>query len=459
MKDSNGTRIAVSVTCGDAEFRASGKTILFAGYLRAYVEGADDPEAELADKEKILPPLKVGETLKGLSFDALSHETQPPARFTEGSLIKELERLGIGRPSTWATIVDVVLSRDYAFKKGTSLVPTFLALGVTQLMERYFTRLLDYKFTANLEDDLDSIAMGKADNLSYLKNFYFGGEFPGLEALVKTGEETIDPREINGIPLGKHGELAVEVRVGRYGPFISDGTNRASVPDAFCPDELTIEKALELLETAKKGPASLGKDPTTNEKVYLKTGRFGPYVQRGEMVEDGPKPKMVSLLPGMTPDTVTLETALKLLELPKNIGAHPQLGADIIVSAGRFGPYLKCGEETRSIPLDEVSPIAMTVEKAVEILARPRTRGRGKPAQPTTLRELGKHTVSQLTLVIKSGRYGPYVTDGSINATIPKGEDPATLTLERAVNLIDERAAKGPVKKKRSRSTKKSKSS
>ncbi len=451
MKDAVGTRVTVEISCADATFRASGKTITFPGFLRAYVEGADDPEAEIADKEKVLPPLKKGEALKVNSLEALGHETQPPARFTEGSLIKELERLGIGRPSTWATIVDVVLNRQYAFKKGTALVPTFLALGVTGLMERYFTDLLNYEFTANLEDDLDAISRGEMDNLKYLNKFYFGNGHAGLIQLVKNGEEKIDPREINGIPLGVDSTgRAVEVRIGRFGPFLTNGTDRASVPDGVAPDEMTIPEAEKILIAAAKGPASLGSHPTAQVPIYLKTGRFGPYLQLGD-AKEGEKPKMASLLPGQDPAQVTLEIAVKILELPKNIGKNPETNDDIIVANGRFGPYLKSGTDTRSIPVDEVSPIEITLEKALEILKRPKTRGRGAAQQPKKLKELGNHPTSNLAISLRSGRYGPYVTDGEVNASLPKGSNPDSLTLAEAVQLIDARAAAGPPKKRRAK--------
>lgn len=457
MKDAQGTRVGVQIKCGSATFRAAGKTIDFAGFLRVYVEGSDDPDQELADREKVLPKLTQGEKVDLKTLDALSHETQPPARYTEGTLIKELERRGIGRPSTWATIVDVVLSRDYAFKRGTALVPTFLATALTGLMERYFTNLVDYDFTARLEDDLDAISRGEADNQGYLKKFYFGNGHPGLKAMVTDGEQTIDPRLVCGIPLGKSEDgKDIEVRIGRYGPFLTNGETRASVPDAVAPDEINVAKAVQILIEAAKGPASLGNHPETNQPIYLKKGRFGPYVQLGDMVEgQETKPKMASLLQGMAPAAVTLDIALKLLQLPRNLGKHPELNEDVIAAAGRFGPYVKCGTETRSIPADLTTPIDITLQQAVELLKQPKRRGRAA-VQPTNLREVGKHPLTEAALVIKSGRYGPYVTDGKINASLPKGADPANLSVQDAVNLLDARAAKieadgGVTKKKRSR--------
>ena len=455
MKDAEGTRVAVTIQAENATFRASGKTISFAGFLRAYVEGSDDPEGDLAEQERNLPPLKQGDSVDAKGYEVLKHTTQPPARYTEGTLIKELEKLGIGRPSTWATIVDVVLSRDYAFKKGTALVPSFLAIGVTGLLENYFSHLVDYEFTANLEDDLDAISRGEKDNLDKLRSFYFGanGEIKGLKDLVTQGEETIDPREVCGIALGTDSTgRKVEIRIGRWGPFLSNGETRASLPDGVAFDELTAQKAEGILAEAAKGPASLGTHPETSQPVYLKKGRFGPYIQLGDMVEGGDKPKMASLLPGMAPDSVTLETALMLLSLPRMVGKNPENNEEITIQNGRFGPYIKCGSESRTIPADE-SPFTMTLERSLEILKQPRTRGR-QSSQPKTLKDLGKHPRSGETVVIKSGRYGPYVTDGTINASLPQGAEPDALTMEQAVELLDARAAKGPAKGSRRRAAK-----
>jgi DNA topoisomerase-1 len=442
MKDATGTRVSVQIQVDEATFRAAGSTIAFPGYLRAYVEGSDDPEADLADREKILPHLQVKESLDTKRMEALEHETQPPARYTEGSLIKELERLGIGRPSTWATIVDVVLSRDYAFKKGTALVPTFLATAVIGLMERYFTDLTEYEFTAKLEDDLDSISRGEADGLAYLKGFYFGNGHAGLKNLVENGESAIDPRVVCGLPLGTDDQgRTVEVRIGRFGPFLTNGESRSSLPDGIAPDELNVEKAVAILADAAKGPTALGNDPLTGKSVYLKKGRFGPYVQLGDQNDEDEKPKMASLLPGMTPEQVTYEVAMQLLSFPRNLGMYEALGADVQVFLGRYGPYIKSGEETRTIPLETLSPLTLTLEQAIELLKQPRRRGRGA-AQPSTMREVGPHPVTEKKIVIKSGRYGPYVTDGEINASLPQGADPATLSVGDAVGLLEARAAK-----------------
>ncbi len=443
MKDANGTRITVRIDIGEAQFRASGKTIAFPGFLRAYVEGSDDPDQQLADQEKVLPKMAKGEKLQIEKLEDLEHQTQPPARYTEGSLIKELERRGIGRPSTWATIVDVVLSRTYAFKKGSALVPSFVAMAVTAMLEQYFPRLVDYDFTARLEEDLDNIAAGQADNLKYLKGFYHGNGHAGLKELVTSGEEKIDPRIVCGSAIGTMADgKPVEVRIGKFGPFLSDGERRASIPDGVCPDEMNVEKAAKLLEDAARGPKSIGTDPVSGKPVYVKSGRFGPYLQLGDVVEGEDKPKMASLLAGMLPETVELETALKLLSMPKSLGKHPTLGEEIIASNGKFGPYIKCGAETRSIPADEFSLLTLTFEQAVELLSRPRTRRGQTVTKAAPLRELGKHPVTDLPLVIKSGKFGPYVTDGTINASLPRGVDIQSLAMDEAVNLLEARAAK-----------------
>lgn len=438
MKDAEGTRVSAKIDSGGSIFRASGKTITFAGFLRAYVEGSDDPEADLADKEKVLPPLTVGQVLKFVTVDALDHTTQPPARYTEGALIKELERLGIGRPSTWATIVDVVLSRTYAFKKGTALVPTFLAMAVVGLMEGHLSKVIDYDFTARLENDLDEIAGGSLDYLEYLRGF-FVGDRPGLENLVKQGEQEIDPRIVCGVPVFREGDTTMEVRIGRYGPFLTNGEQRAGLPPELCPDELTIEVAKSILEEASKQPEALGVNPDSGLPIYVKTGRYGPYVQEGE-TEGGSKPKMASLLAGMSMEDVDLDTALRLLSLPRNLGMHPTKNEEIIASNGRFGPFVKCGAETRSIPADN-SPIAITFEEAVALLDQPKGR-RGGRVVAQVLREIGKHPVTELPLVIKSGKYGPYITDGKLNASLPKGVAADQVTLEEASELITARANK-----------------
>jgi DNA topoisomerase-1 len=453
MADAKGTNTAVLIEAGEATFRSSGKTIEFAGFLKAYAESRDE-EAE--EKEAVLPALAQGDVLDCLKADPQKKETQPPNRFTEGSLIRELERLGIGRPSTWASIVDLVLNRSYAFKKGTALVPTFTAMGVVGLLEQHFPNVVDYKYTARLEDDLDAISRGEEASFEYLKNFYFGSDFPGLKELIQSGEKEIDPRIINGIPLGEHEGKKIEVRIGRYGPFLSDGERRASVPDEMPPDELTIPKALEMLDNASKEPESLGLHPETGEPVYLKVGRYGPYVQLGDGRE-GSKPKMASLVQGTELKDVDLEHAVKLLSLPRKLGAHPDTGEPVIAANGRFGPYVQSGTETRSLGAN-LHPISVTLEEAVELLRQPKARGRGAVRQQTALKEFAVHPTTGKAVKLLSGRYGPYVTDGEVNATVPRGQDPMQLTDEQVHELITQRALQiaeqgGPVAKKSARKT------
>lgn len=460
MQDAKGTYINVQIDCDDAKFKSSGKTITFPGYLRAYVEGSDDPEAELADREKLLPKLAEKEKVTSKDIESIERTTQPPARFTEGSLIKELERLGIGRPSTWASIVEVVLNRSYAFKKGTALVPSFTAFGVVNLLESNFENIISYEFTAKLEDDLDAIARGEAENVSYLSDFYFGNGHPGLKELVKKGEEEIDPRIVCGIPIGNTDDgKEIEVRIGRYGPFLSNGEERASLPDQLPPDEITIEQALVLIENANKEPEALGIDPESGLNVFLKNGRFGPYVQLGTPDDlDGEKPKMASLLPGKEPEDVDLDYALKVLSLPRNLGRHPELEDDIMAANGRYGPYIKCGKETRSIPMDQMTPIDMTFEQAVALLKEPKRRGRAASTAKKELKVIGKHPTNDKEIKVLDGRFGPYVTDGEINASLRKDMTPETITMDDAVNLLEARAARiaaGGGKKKKKATKKK----
>ncbi|HMO18240.1 MAG TPA: type I DNA topoisomerase [Oligoflexia bacterium] len=460
MENARGTHISITLEADEARFRASGKTISFPGFLRAYVEGSDDPEADLADQEKILPQMKANDKIEFSKLIPLSHSTQPPARYTEGSLIKELEKRGIGRPSTWASVVELVLNRQYAFKKGTALVPSFTAMAVVNMLEKHFTTLLDYDFTARLEDDLDAISRGECENLSYLRSFYFGSEHPGLKELVTKGESGIDPRDVCGIPLGKDSEgRDIEVRVGRYGPFISNGENRASVPDSLPPDELSMEKALELLLNAEKGPESIGTHPD-GQPIFLKVGRFGPYVQLGESGEGKEKPKMASLLPGMALDEVTPELAIKLLSMPRELGVHPESGDVVLSKLGPYGPYVESGKERRTITAG-ISPLEITLEEALTLLSQPKTRGRGG-AQTSALKDLGEDPVAKAQVQLKSGRYGPYVTNGTTNASIPKGVDPMNFTLEAALELLREREAAapaGPAKGKKKSGTSKKKAS
>jgi len=450
MKDAEGHRISINIGGGNAVFYVSGKTIDFPGFLRAYVEGSDDPQAELADRESILPTVVMGQSVDAKDFDPKSHTTQPPARFSEASLTRSLEEMGIGRPSTYASIIDTILRREYVFKKGNALVPTWVSFAVVGLLEEHLAKLVDFDFTAKMEDDLDSISRGEANSTDYLSQFYFGVNDTGLKEKIEARIKDVDARSVNSISLGfpEEGEHKDEVfvRVGRYGPYIEQGERRGSIPDDLPPDEVNLPKAMEILENAEKGDEPIGEDPKTGRPVFIKTGRFGPYVQLGSPDEEE-KPKNASLLKGMSVGDINLETALKLLSLPREVGLHPQDSKPIVAYNGRFGPYVKWNDETRSLPAD-VSPIEIELEQSIELLAQPKTRGgRGAPKEP--LKTLDKSPVTEEVLKVMDGRYGPYVTDGETNASLPKGTKPEDLTMEIALNLLAERAAKAPAKKKK----------
>lgn len=432
-----------------AVFRVGGKTIDFAGYLRAYVEGSDDPEAELADRETVLPSVEVGEKLTCREIEAKSHTTQPPGRYNEATLTRALEEMGIGRPSTYAAIIDTILARDYVFKRGNALVPTWTAFAVARLLESHLPTLVDYQFTAQMEDDLDAISRGETKWVDYLHNFYFGNGREGLKKQLDHKVEEIDARDVSRVHIGTpEGADPIYVRVGRYGPFLEQGERRASIPDGTPPDELNVSAALDLLGKAQQAEEPLGICPDTHRPVYLKVGRFGPYVQRGRP-DDEEKPQNASLLKGMQPEDITLPVALKLLSLPRDLGPHPEgsplAGEAVVVNNGRFGPYVKCGAETRSLPAG-VSPLEVTLAEALALLAEPKKarRGFGAPREP--LKALGVSSVTKEPIQLFEGRYGLYVTDGTTNASLPKGLTPDELTLEQAVELLAERAARGPAK-------------
>ncbi len=468
MNDATGTsaqvRLAAPVPEGvaegqEAEFSASGRVIAFPGFLRAYVEGEDDPEAELADREVVLPELAVGDVVEGSAFDPGSHSTQPPARYTEASLVKAMEELGVGRPSTYASVIATILDRGYVWKKGTALVPSFTAFAVVGLLERYFGDLVDYGFTASMEDDLDEIAAGREEALPWLTRFYFGTAVPGagnghadevealgLKATVASHLSEIDAREVNSIPLGDgtDGEPIV-ARVGRYGPYLQRGEDRASIPDDMAPDELTIARAEEIL-AAPSNDRVLGTDPESGLDVQVKAGRFGPYVQVGELTEGGAKPRTASLFSSMDPATLTFEQALELLCIPRTVGTDPETGEDIVAHNGRFGPYLKRGSDTRSLASEE-QLLTVGLAEAQALFAQPKQR-RGRAAA-APLRELGTDPVTNLPVVVKEGRFGPYVTDGTTNASLRKGDVVESIDMERASELLAERRAAGPSTRKK----------
>ncbi|MFF9915044.1 type I DNA topoisomerase [Streptomyces sp. NPDC013457] len=472
MKDATGNSVTVkiggrSADGRDAEFSASGKTITFHGFMKAYVEGADDPNAELDDRERRLPQVAEGDALSAEEITADGHATKPPARYTEASLVKELEEREIGRPSTYASIIGTILDRGYVFKKGTALVPSFLSFAVVNLLEKHFGRLVDYSFTAKMEDDLDRIARGEAQAVPWLKRFYFGeggnsaeggaadagngdgDHLGGLKELV-TDLGAIDAREISSFPVGE----GIMLRVGRYGPYVergekdAEGHQRADVPEDLAPDELTVAYAEELL-AKPSGDFELGVDPVSGNQIVAKDGRYGPYVTE-ILPEDTPKtgknavkPRTASLFKSMALDTVTLEDALKLMSLPRVVGADAE-GVEITAQNGRYGPYLKKGTDSRSLT-EEEQLFTITLEEALAIYAQPKQRGRAAAKPP--LKELGVDPVSEKPVVVKDGRFGPYVTDGETNATLRTGDSVEEITPERGFELLAEKRAKGPAKK------------
>ncbi len=473
MADARGTTMSVRVTGTaatgeEAAFAASGRTITFAGFLKAYVETVDDQTGgEADDAESRLPELTQGQAVTATALDPEGHSTNPPARFTEPSLVKRLEELGIGRPSTYASIIKTIQDRGYVWKKGSALVPSWIAFSVIGLLEHHFGRLVDYDFTAAMEDELDAIAAGSQARTDWLSGFYFGAEqgsegsvarAGGLKKLVGLNLEEIDAREINSIPLVFDG---VVVRVGRYGPYLErlvDGTSqRANLPEDLPPDELTAEVAETLFSVPQEG-RSLGTDPTTGHEIVAKDGRFGPYVtellpEPAQVQPSGtkkkpakPKPRTGSLLRSMSLDTVTLDDALTLLTLPRLVGTDPQSGEQITAQNGRYGPYLKKGTDSRSLARED-QLFTVTLEEALEIYAQPKARGRQSAAAAPPLRELGPDSATGKPMVIRDGRFGPYVTDGETNASLRKGDSVEELTDERAVELLAERRAKVPTKK------------
>jgi len=448
MADARGRRISITIEGQGCVFQVSGKTIDFPGYLRAYVEGTDDPSAELADQERVLPHVEVGERLDCTRLEAKEHTTQPPGRYSEASLTKALEERGIGRPSTYASIIDTILARNYVFKKQNALVPTWVAFSVVQLLEEHLAALVDYQFTAQMEDDLDAISRGEQEHVGYLEKFYFGNGTPGLKKQLDHKIDEIDPARVGRILIGKPpGGEPIYVRVGRYSPFVEQGDRTASLPEETPPDEVTVETALKLLEQAQQGEEPLGVDPQTHKPVFLKVGRFGPYVQRG-LPDDEEKPQNASLLKGMNPADVDLATALKLLSLPRNLGNHPQHGKPVMAYNGRFGPYVKCGEETRSLPAD-LSPLDVTLDQAVALLAQPKTHGRAGATKKEPMRTFEKPSpATEKAVQILDGRYGPYITDGETNVSLRKGMSVEEITFDEAVTMLADKAAQGPPKKR-----------
>jgi DNA topoisomerase-1 len=464
MADARVLRTTVEITAetpdGPAVFTASGRTVPFAGFLRAYVEGSDDPAAELGDQETLLPRLSVGDPVGAdgpialRQLETRRHETTPPARYTDASLVKRLEEDGIGRPSTYASIISTIERRGYVWRQGKALVPTFVAFAVTQLLKDHFTALVELGFTGQIEENLDEISKGERRRDEFLEAFYHGDggdTWPGLQALVESEPQIAYP----AIPLGTHPEsgAAVVVRIGKFGPYVQVGEGddavKASVPEETPPADLTLEAAVELVASRAKGPASLGDDPDTGQPVYLMSGRFGPYVQLGETPEKGSteKPRRASLTRADDPAAMTLERALELLALPRSLGRDPDSGEEIVANFGRFGPYVKRGDEFRSLSGDE-QVFAVTLDEALELFRQEKTTRRG--ASRTVLRELGAHPTSGAPVQLLEGRYGPYVTDGTTNASLPKDVGTEEVTLEAAVGLLQAREASGNGRRPRS---------
>ncbi len=434
-------RLAATSSDGrDAEFGVSGTVITVRGFLVAYEEGRDD-DAE-AGAPATLPDLKEGDRVEPGELDPQGHETTPPARYTEATLVKALEERGIGRPSTYASILATILDRGYVVKRGTALVPTFLAFAVTTLLEQHYGALVDYDFTARMEDDLDRIAAGDEERVAWLTRFYKGADGdPGLHELVTEHLDEIDARAVNSIEIPRSD---IVVRVGRYGPYLERGEQRAPIPAELAPDEVTADVAAELLSRPTEG-RTLGTHPETGRAIHVRTGRYGPYVT--EELEEGSdeKPRTASLLQSMSPETVTLDDAVRLLELPRVVGADPSDGEEVVAMNGRYGPFIRKGAETRSLE-DEEQLFSITLEQALAVLAQPKTR-RARGAAKPPLRELGADPASGRAVVVKEGRFGRYVTDGETNASLRGGETVEALTLDRAVELLAERRARGPAAK------------
>jgi DNA topoisomerase-1 len=443
MEDARGQTVSVRITADAtdrrrAEFSTAGTVVTFRGFLLAYEEGRDDAGDDA--EEKRLPKLATGDTLAAKDLEPDGHSTSPPARFTEASLVKALEERGIGRPSTYAAIMGTILDRGYVRKQGQALVPEFLAFAVVNLLERHFPQLVDYEFTARMEDDLDGIAGGDESRTGWLRRFYFGSDGDdGLKALVELHLGDIDAREVNTVPIPRSD---IVVRVGKYGPYLERGAERQTLPPDVAPDELTPGRAEEILAQGSQ-EHELGVDPETGRTIVVRTGRYGPYVTEVLDAESDEKPRTASLLRAMSPETVTLEDALRLLTLPRTLGTTD--GEDVIVTNGRYGPYVRRAKESRSLDSEE-EMFTITLDEALAKLAQPRTRGRRAAAPP--LRELGDDPVSKKPVSVKEGRFGPYVTDGETNASLRASDSVESITPERAAELLQARRERGPVKKR-----------
>ncbi|CAN5312791.1 type I DNA topoisomerase [soil metagenome] len=435
------TNVTITAENGDtrADFKTSGKKILFAGFFRAYVEGSDDPEAALENQEIFLPKMKEGEEIEMHGLESISHETKPPARYTEATLVKELEKRGVGRPSTYASIISTIQDRGYAKSDGKTLIPTFTAFAVTGLLEEHFPELVDSDFTSELEEKLDLIARGEYDPIKYLSDYYHGDD--GLKNKVETREDKIDGAKARMLDLPLENLNGMNIFVGRYGPYVklmSDGEEiTTSLPNDMDPADISPEKLEELLKVEKEGPKSLGKDPETDEDIFVLNGRYGPYVQRGEVTDDNKKPKRVSLLKGMKPDDVDLELALKLLELPRPLGEHPDTGKVVKAGVGRYGPFVLHDGTFKSLKKTD-NVLEIELDRAVELLKEKKGKGRSSSA----VQDLGKHPETDQPIKVMEGRYGPYLKYGKKNVSLPKEMEPEKVTMADAVRVIDEKGKK-----------------
>lgn len=459
MVDAQKKSVTVKIEAADAVFNATGSTIIFPGYLRAYVEGSDDPSAALADKETILPPLKQGDVLKLVGVESLEHETQPPARFTEASIVRELEKVGIGRPSTYASIISTLIDRDYVRKNGNALIPSFTGIAVTQLLVKHFNHLVDAKFTSEMERSLDEIAGGEKEYLPYLRAFFLGKD--GLRAQIEAKDKKIDAGESRTLDLPHL--KGVDVKIGRYGAYVIQPGKagaeeiHASIPEDIAPADLTPDKIAEIIEISAQGPKPIGEDPKTKQPIFCLTGRFGPYVQLGPtpeltpeqaketdkkkikaMMAELPKPRRASVPKGVDPRAVTIEQAVKWLSLPRELGIHPTTKTPVLANNGRFGPYVQNGTDYRSLKKeDDVYTVGF--DRAMELLNQPK-QGR---ASAKVLKELGPHPEDQKPMQLLEGKFGPYIKHKSTSASIPKDQAPETVTVEQAIELLKARKAMG----------------
>lgn len=455
MANAKLTQISVTLTVEDAEFRSSGKRIDFPGFFRAYVEGSDDPEAALDDQEVVLPSLQEGDHPNCKNLESLGHETQPPARYTEASLVKMLESEGIGRPSTYASIISTIIDRGYVQMRGNALVPTFTAFAVTSLLEQYFGELVDPHFTARMEETLDHIAAGKADSTPYLKEFYFGEK--GLNTLVQEKQQEIDPDTAKAVNLDEN--IEGKIKIGYFGPYIEteseEGQVRASIPQDVTPADINPEQVEVLIRQKTEGPDQLGTHPETGEPIFIKIGKYGPYVELGEATEENKKPKRCSIPKGTKAEDVTLEMAVDLLSLPRHLGEHPATGAPIKAAIGPYGPYVvhdqgKEGKDYRSLKKED-DVLTVGLDRALELLSQPKRTRRGN--QKELIKELGNHPDNEKPVKLYKGQHGPYVNHGRKNASLPEGEKPENITLERAVELLAEKSKSTTTKTKSSTSS------